>query len=112
MKHEQPSAVCGLVDGLTKHLNSGELSLAIVAQEFIVVARDVDDARALVDFAQHLAHNRGLCRGPIPAAPKLPTVDDIADEKARVASISCEEIREHFGLAATCAEMRVRDEDR
>src|SRR4029077_20591043 len=82
----------------------------IVAQELVVIARHVDHARAVVDLAQHFAHDAALRLAPVPALD-LPAVDDVADEIERVAFVVLEEIGEQLGLATARAQMGVGDED-
>src|SRR5262249_8676902 len=112
MEDEQSLAVGRFVNCLADHLNTGKLALAIIAQELVVISGNVDDARALIDLAQDFAHDRRLRGRPVPAPLQLPTVDDVADEKKRVACVAREKVREQFGLAAARPEMSVGDENR
>ena len=56
----------------------------IVAQELVVVAGDVDDARALARLAQQLLHDVVVRLRPVPALLQPPAVDDVADEIDRL----------------------------
>jgi hypothetical protein len=50
--HDQVAAAVGTgVEGVLDHLDAAEMHAVIVAQELVVVARDVDDARALARLA-------------------------------------------------------------
>ena len=45
------------VDGAVDHLDAAEVDAVEVAQELVVVAGNVDDARALARLAQQLLHH-------------------------------------------------------
>ena len=112
VQHQKAQPVGGFVDRFAHDLDAGDAAAAIGAQEFVVIAGHVDDARAFVDLASGLRHARALRLAPVPAAFKLPAVDDVADEIERVAGIAREEIGEQLGLAAARAQMGVGDENR
>ena len=50
------------------HLDAAEMGAVIVAQEFVVIAGDVDDARALARLAQKLLRHVVVRLRPVPAA--------------------------------------------
>lgn len=77
-----------------------------------MIAGDINDARALADFAQQLLNYNVMWRRPVPYALKPPTIDNVADEKNRFGIIMFEQAQQLFGLAATGPEMNVRDEQR
>ena len=58
-----------------------------------MVARDVDDARALARLAQQLLHHVVVRLRPIPARLELPAIDDIADEIDHVGVVVAEELQ-------------------
>src|SRR5882724_8126127 len=101
-----------LVYRLAHDLDAGVAASAIGAQEFVMVARDEDDAGAVVDLAQNLMHYAAVCVVPEPAALELPAIDDVAHEIERAAAVPAEKIRQQLGLATSGAQMQVRDEDR
>ena len=51
MDDQQAQAVGGFVDRLERDLDAGDAAADIGAQEFVVIARDVDDARAVIDLS-------------------------------------------------------------
>ncbi|KAG1411507.1 hypothetical protein G6F59_011586 [Rhizopus arrhizus] len=81
MRHQQPAAVGGHVDGASAHLHRRQHQPAHLAQRCIVVTRDVDDLGAgaaqrmqgLDDFAVRLPPV-GAAMGP------PPQIDDVADQ--------------------------------
>jgi len=98
------------VDDPVDHLDAAEVGAEIVAQELVVVARHVDDARALARLAQELLHHVVVRLRPIPARAQLPAVDDVADQVDRLGVVPAQEIEQPLGLAAARAEMDVGDE--
>src|SRR5947207_13005363 len=87
--------------------------MAVVAakagDEFIVVARDVDDARALARFAEKFLDDVVVLLRPINSAPHLPDVDEIPDEVERLELMVAQKLKERAGVAAPRAEMHVGD---
>src|SRR5438067_9802254 len=87
--------------------------MAVVAakagDEFIVVARDVDDARALARFAEKFLDDVVVLLRPINSAPHLPDIDKIPDDVERLELMVAEKLEEHAGVAAPGAEMHIRD---
>ncbi len=72
-----------------------------------MIARQVDDARALARLAQQLLHDVVVVLRPVPARAQLPAVDDIADQIDRVGVVIAQEIEKLLGLAAARAEMHI-----
>ena len=58
---------------------AAELAADVVAQKFVVIAGNIDDARAFTSLAQELLDDVVVFLRPVPAAPQTPSVDDIAD---------------------------------
>ena len=110
--HDQIAAAVGaLVDGVLHHLDAAEMGAVIAAQEFVVVARDVDDARTLAALAQQFLHHVVMRLRPIPRRAQRPAVDDVADEVNGVGFVVAQEVEQFFGLAAARAEMHVGNEE-
>ncbi len=105
-------AVGGLVHGVLDHLDAAEMGAVIAAQEFVVVAGDVDQAGALARLAQQLLHHVVVRLRPIPRRAQRPAVDDVADQVDGVGVVVAEEVEQLVGLAAARAEMHVRNEKR
>ena len=77
-----------------------------------MIARYVDDTRALARLAQKLLHDVVVMLRPVPAGLQLPAVDDVADEVDRVGVMVAEEVEQAIGLAAARAEMNVGNKER
>ena len=84
----------------------------IVAQELVVVARQIDDARAFARLAQKLLHDVVMVLRPKPAGAQLPAVDDIADQIDGVGVVVAQEIEKMPGLTAARAEMHIGNKQR
>jgi hypothetical protein len=111
--HDEIAAAVGsLVDRGLDHFDAAKVSTIVIAQEFVVVARHVDHARALARLAQKLLHHVIVILRPVPAGFELPTVDDIADQINGVGVVVAQEIEEAVSLATARAEMNVGDEER
>ena len=82
------------------------------AQELVVIAGDVDDARALAALAQQLLHHVVVRLRPVPGAAQPPAVDDVADQIDRLGVVVAQEIEQELGLGRLRAEMDVGDEQR
>ncbi|CKX65685.1 Uncharacterised protein [Mycobacterium tuberculosis] len=67
MNDEIALAVGAFVNGVLDNFDTAEVRTVIGAQEFVVVAGDVDDARALADSAQHLLDKVVVRLRPVPA---------------------------------------------
>ena len=98
------------MDGGFRHLDTAEVGAVVVAQEFVVVAGDVDDAHALARLPQQLLHDVVVGLRPEPSRAKRPAIDDIADQIDRVGFMPAQEIEEFLGLAAAGAKVHVGDE--
>jgi hypothetical protein len=99
--HDQKaSTIGGLMDGRVDDLNATHLHAEIVAQELIVIAREIDDARALAALAQQLLHHVIVRLRPVPALLQPPAIDDIADQIDRVGIVKPHEIEQKMRLAS------------
>ena len=98
-------------DGLD-HLDAAKMRAVIIAQELVVVARQIDDAGALARLAQKLLHDVVMLLRPEPAGPQLPAVDDIADQIDGVGVVVAQEIEKMPGLTTACAEMHIGNKER
>ncbi len=79
--HDQIAAAVGaLVHDILHHLDAAEMRAVIAAQEFVVIAGDVDEAGAFTRRAQQLLHHVVMGLRPIPGRAQRPAVDDIADQ--------------------------------
>jgi hypothetical protein len=110
--HEVALAVGGLVQGIIRQLDASEIDAEIVAQELVMVARKVDEARPFPDLAQELLHHVVVGLRPVPTGFQLPSVDNVADEIDGVRIIGLEEVEQGPCLAPPGAEVEVRQEQR
>ena len=87
------------------------MSAEIIAQEFVVVAGNVDQPLALARLAQKLLDHVVMGLRPVPAALQLPAVDDVAYEIDRVGLEVAQEGEKPLRLTRLRPEMYVRNED-
>ena len=57
------------MDGAVGDLDAAEMRALEIAQELVVVAGDVDDARALARLAQQFLHHVVVALRPMPGPP-------------------------------------------
>ena len=81
-------------------------------QELVVIAGDIDDARALAGLAQQLLDDVVVRLRPVPGTAQPPAVDDIADEIDRLGLVMAQEIDQELRLGRLRAEMDVGNEER
>src|SRR4029077_18655589 len=84
----------------------------VAAQEFVVIAGNVNDARALAGLPQKFLYNVIVRLRPIPRRAQRTAVDDIAVEVDRFFFMTAEEVEQLVGLAAACSQMDVGDKQR
>src|SRR5450830_327116 len=94
------SPVSTFVNRVLKHFDAAEVRPVVGSQEFVVIAGDVDNSRALANLAEHLLHEIVMRLRPMPTGFQCPAVDDIADEIDRIGVMGTEEIEEFVGLRA------------
>ncbi len=83
-----------------RHFDTAEVNARKVPEELVVIAGDVDDARAFSCLAQKLLDHVVAGLRPIPAAFETPAVHDIADENDRLRLVVPQEIQGKSVLAA------------
>ena len=105
--HQKPPSVGGFVDGVAGDFDARKTQARIVAEDFVVVARNIDDASPGIGLAQDFVDHRVVAVVPKPRARQTPSVDNVADEIKHVAFVVHEEIEKHLRLATARAEMRV-----
>ena len=74
------AAVEATMDRAFDDLDAAERRAGIVAQKFVVIAGDVDQASAPLRELDQLPHDGIVRRGPVPARPQAPAIDDVADQ--------------------------------
>ena len=110
MQHQQPLTLRGLVDAILHDLEVAEAEAAELAEIFVMVARHIDHARAVLGFAEQRAQHVVVFLWPVESAAQRPEVDDVTDEIERVALDTAEEVEQRSCVAAAGAEVYVRDE--
>jgi hypothetical protein len=78
-----------------------------IAQSFVVIAGNEDDARAVADFPQQFLHHVVVCLRPVRATAHFPEIDDIADEIDRPGLGGSQEVEQGFGLGRARSQMNV-----
>src|SRR6202008_2251836 len=92
------------------NFDAAERRAGIVTQELVVIAGNVDQATAPLRELDQLPHDRIVRRGPIPARPQTPAIDDVADEEHGFGIMVTKEVDEPLCLASPGPEMDVGDE--
>jgi hypothetical protein len=77
-----------------------------------MVARDVDNTRALARLSQELLHDIVVRLRPVPGRLQCPAVDNVTDQIDRFSFVIAEEVEKLVGLATACSEVNVGDEQR
>ena len=111
MDDEVCLAVDAMMDRGLDDFDAAEMRAVIIAQEFVVIAGDVNDFCTLADAAKHLLHEVVMRLRPIPVRLQRPAVDDIADQIDGVGIVDAEEVEKAVGLRAAGSEMDVGDEE-
>jgi len=105
--HQIAPSVRAFVDRRLDHFDTAEMRAVIGAQEFVVIARHIDDARALAHLAQHLLNEIIVRLWPVPVRFQRPAIDDITDEIDSFGIMDAEEIEQPIGLRSSRAQMHV-----
>ena len=87
------------------------MQIEIVAQQLVVIARDIGDLRALARLAQDLLDHVVVALRPVPGLAQAPAVDDVADQIQAIRLGVFQEFEEKLGLAAARAKMDVGEPD-
>eukprot|EP01132_Coremiostelium_polycephalum_P011880 gene11880-14531_t len=112
MDHEEFAAVSGFVHRAVHDLDAAEMRALEIAQEFIVVAGDVEDARALAALAQEFLHDVVVLLRPVPAAAQTPSIDDVADQIDRIRIVILQKVQEKGRLGAFGTKMHIGQKER
>ena len=110
VQDQQATAIGGLVNRLAQDLDVAEHHAVVVAEQVVVIARDVDDARAVLGLAEDRADDVVVGLRPEERLAQAPHVDDVADEVERFGLDRAQEVQQVSGAAAAEAQVDVRDE--
>jgi hypothetical protein len=111
MQNQIPPTVSRDVDRRLGDVYSAEMGATVVAQEFIMVAGNVDDSCSFASLTQQFLYDVVMRLRPVPPGAQLPAVDDIANEVDGVGLVMTKKIKESSGLAPFGAEMHVGKKD-
>src|SRR5204863_1952434 len=96
MRDQIAPPVGAIMHEVPDDLDAAKMRPVEVAQHLVVIARHIDDARALARLAQELLYDVIVRLRPVPSAAQGPAVDDVADEKNRLGIIFAQEVEEAF----------------
>lgn len=111
VQNEIAPAIGSDVDGVAHDRHPAEAAAGEVAEGFVMVAGDVDDAGSLARLAQKLLDDVVMFLAPIPSPLHAPTVYDVADEIEIVGLGVFQEVQQELGVTSTGTEMNVRNPD-
>ena len=101
-------AVGGDVHGILEHLDAAEVGTVVIAQELVMIARNVEYANPFARLAQQLLHDVVMKLRPIPSGPELPAVDDVAHQIDGLGFVMAQKVEKLLGLAAARSQMDIR----
>ena len=110
MKYQHFATIDQLVGRFFHDVDAAEIFAHISTQEFIMIAGNINDVRALPDFPQQFLDYDIVERWPVPDALKPPAIDNIAHQKNGFGVIMLEQVEQLLGLAAAGSEMNVGNE--
>jgi hypothetical protein len=100
------------MDRLETNLDVAEHHAVVVAKDAVVVAGNVDDARAVFGLAENRANDVVVRLRPEERFAEAPHIDDVADEVKRFRLDRAQEVEQVGSAAAPESQMDVGDEDR
>ena len=83
-----------------------------VAEILVVIARNIDELRALAGLAEELLDDVVVKLVPIPGLAQRPVVDEVTDDIELVRLGRLEKVEQLLGLRPSCSEMDVGNENR
>jgi hypothetical protein len=111
VQDQQPASVGGDVQRMILDDDATEVAWREIAEVFVVVAGDVDDAGALAGLAQELLDDVVVRLLPIPCPPEAPAVENVSHQVEEIGLCLPEEIEQEFGIASPRPQMDVGDPD-
>jgi len=94
MDDQHALAVDALMHQTVDDLDHAEVRAEIIAQEFVVIAGEIDNARALAALAQDLLDDVIVRLRPIPRPFQAPAIDDIADQIDCLGVVKTQEVQQ------------------
>jgi len=80
-----------------------------VGHQLIVISRDVDYMRPFAGFAQNLLDHVVVLLGPVNSATQLPNIDQVTHNVECIEIVLAQKIEQRSGVAATRAQVRIRN---
>ena len=74
VEDQEPFAICSYMDKVLINLDTVKIETDIVAQEFIMIARNENHVGAFTNLAQDFLHNIVVSLRPVPASLQAPTI--------------------------------------
>lgn len=111
MDHEQPLTAGRHMVSMIGNLYAAENHARITAGKFIVISRQENHPCPLADLPQELLQDVIVGLRPVPSVPEPPTVNYVANEVNSRGIIVFEEIQQKLRLAASRAQMDIREEE-
>src|SRR5690606_30832181 len=102
----------GFVERGPADFDPAEVEPGELPEHLVMVAGDIDDARAAPGALENPPDDIVVRRRPVELLLQPPAVDDVADEIERLAVGGIEEIDQQPSIAALGAEVDVADPDR
>ena len=80
MRDQQFTSILAFMNSLVDDFYAAKAESGIVAQHFVMVANDVDNACSAVCHFQYAPHDFIVRGRPMPAFAQLPPVDNVANQ--------------------------------
>jgi hypothetical protein len=110
MRDEHAAAAARGVHVVAMHLQVSEHRAVQVAELLVMVARNIDDARAVLGLAKQGAQHVVVQLRPEEIATHVPDVDNVADQEELFHVHAVQEVEQQIGAALPCTEVHVRQE--
>lgn len=110
MRVQQTATVRSHMDRVLHHLDPAKMRAEKVAKDFVVVAGNIHDPRAVMGARQQLLNDVVMALRPEPAPALPPRIQNVANEVNRVSRSVGKEIQQHVSFAAGGSKMDVGNE--
>jgi hypothetical protein len=92
------------MDDAVGDLDAAEMGSQEAAEELVVVARNIDNSRALAALAQDLLNHIVVELRPVPRPLQPPAIRNVADQVNRLGVIVLQEVEQKIRLAPARAQ--------